>query len=57
MGYAERQGRLRMPSPFPGLNPYFEQTNYWLDFHNGEPEPRLTADDAIWARQFVSAVA
>ena len=22
-----------MPSPFPGMNPYFEQTAYWLDFH------------------------
>jgi hypothetical protein len=22
-----------MPSPFPGMNPYFEQTVYWLDFH------------------------
>ena len=22
-----------MPSPFPGMNPYFEQTDLWLDFH------------------------
>jgi hypothetical protein len=22
-----------MPSPFPGMNPYFEQTDHWLDFH------------------------
>ncbi len=22
-----------MPSPFPGMNPYFEQTEHWLDFH------------------------
>ena len=22
-----------MPSPFPGMNPYFEQTSHWLDFH------------------------
>jgi hypothetical protein len=22
-----------MPSPFPGMNPYFEQTAHWLDFH------------------------
>jgi hypothetical protein len=22
-----------MPSPFPGMNPYFEQTVHWLDFH------------------------
>lgn len=22
-----------MPSPFPGMNPYFEQSAYWLDFH------------------------
>ena len=23
-----------MPSPFPGMNPYFEQAAYWLDFHS-----------------------
>jgi Protein of unknown function (DUF4058) len=22
-----------MPSPFPGMNPYFEQATIWLDFH------------------------
>ena len=22
-----------MTSPFPGMNPYFEQSAYWLDFH------------------------
>ena len=22
-----------MPSPFPGMNPYFEQKDHWLDFH------------------------
>jgi Protein of unknown function (DUF4058) len=22
-----------VPSPFPGMNPYFEQTDHWLDFH------------------------
>jgi hypothetical protein len=22
-----------MPSPFPGMNPYFEQTDLWLEFH------------------------
>lgn len=22
-----------MPSPFPGMNPYFEQSSRWLDFH------------------------
>jgi hypothetical protein len=22
-----------MPSPFPGMNPYFEQADYWQDFH------------------------
>jgi hypothetical protein len=22
-----------MPSPFPGMNPYFEQAGYWQDFH------------------------
>jgi hypothetical protein len=30
-----------MPSPFPGMNPYFEQTYHWLDFHN-EVENRNT---------------
>ncbi len=23
-----------MPSPFPGMNPYFEQSALWLDFHS-----------------------
>ena len=23
-----------MPSPFPGMNPYFEQAAHWLDFHS-----------------------
>lgn len=23
-----------MPSPFPGMNPYFEQADLWQDFHN-----------------------
>jgi Protein of unknown function (DUF4058) len=23
-----------MPSPFPGMNPYFERANHWPDFHN-----------------------
>jgi hypothetical protein len=23
-----------MPSPFPGMNPYFEHTDHWLDFHS-----------------------
>ena len=23
-----------MPSPFPGMNPYFEQSTIWQDFHN-----------------------
>ena len=22
-----------MPSPFPGMNPYFEQAAHWQDFH------------------------
>src|ERR1044072_3891280 len=22
-----------MPSPFPGMNPYFEQGGHWQDFH------------------------
>src|SRR6185437_14249121 len=26
-------GGSPMPSPFPGMNPYFEQAAYWLDFH------------------------
>lgn len=23
-----------MPSPFPGMNPYLERPDVWLDFHN-----------------------
>ena len=23
-----------MPSPFPGMNPYLEQSDAWQDFHN-----------------------
>ena len=23
-----------MPNPFPGMNPYLEQADYWSDFHN-----------------------
>ncbi len=23
-----------MPNPFPGMNPYLEQSDYWSDFHN-----------------------
>ncbi|MBV8233815.1 MAG: DUF4058 family protein, partial [Planctomycetaceae bacterium] len=22
-----------MPSPFPGMNPYFEQAAHWQDYH------------------------
>ncbi len=22
-----------MPSPFPGMNPYFERSTIWRDFH------------------------
>ena len=25
--------RRTLPSPFPGMNPYFEQKAHWLDFH------------------------
>ncbi|WP_407884435.1 DUF4058 family protein [Scytonema sp. NUACC26] len=25
---------LNMPNPFPGMNPYLEQSDYWSDFHN-----------------------
>jgi hypothetical protein len=25
--------RCILPSPFPGMNPYFEQAAHWLDFH------------------------
>jgi hypothetical protein len=25
--------RCAMPSPFPGMNPYFERSTIWLDFH------------------------
>src|SRR5437763_11650543 len=35
---SRRRGRLRaeegMPSPFPGMNPYLEQSSVWHDFHN-----------------------
>ncbi len=24
-----------MPSPFPGMDPYIEQSKLWVDFHNG----------------------
>jgi hypothetical protein len=24
-----------MPSPFPGMDPYIEQSSIWVDFHNG----------------------
>lgn len=24
-----------MPSPFPGMAPYIEQSKLWVDFHNG----------------------
>jgi hypothetical protein len=23
-----------MPNPFPGMNPYLEQPDFWSDFHN-----------------------
>jgi hypothetical protein len=23
-----------MPNPFPGMNPYLEQPEFWSDFHN-----------------------
>lgn len=23
-----------MPSPFPGMDPYIEQSKLWVDFHN-----------------------
>ncbi|WP_324236249.1 DUF4058 family protein [Okeania sp.] len=26
--------RKTMPNPFPGMNPYLEQPEYWSDFHN-----------------------
>jgi Protein of unknown function (DUF4058) len=40
-----------MPSPFPGMNPYFEQAAHWQDFHNEflstlrrQLAPRVTPD-------------
>jgi Protein of unknown function (DUF4058) len=42
-----------MPSPFPGMNPYFEQAVHWLDFHT----EFLSANDVAWARPFVPATA
>jgi Protein of unknown function (DUF4058) len=29
----ENSGVNAMPSPFPGINPWFEQESLWLDFH------------------------
>ncbi|QWK12050.1 MAG: DUF4058 family protein [Thermoflexus hugenholtzii] len=26
-------GRFRMPSPFPGMDPYLERPDLWPDFH------------------------
>src|SRR5438477_12850976 len=28
------RGRVVMPSPFPGMDPYIEQPDLWPDFHN-----------------------
>src|SRR5438874_13528858 len=28
-----RRGRVQMPSPFPGMNPYLEQPDVWEMFH------------------------
>src|SRR5208283_308277 len=34
LGYTERvEGGLRMPSPFPGMDPYLEDPAIWSDFH------------------------
>jgi hypothetical protein len=59
-----------MPSPFPGMNPYFEQLDHWRQeplhrtydgpgyehyIYRGEPEPSLSPVDAAWARPFVPA--
>ncbi len=30
-----------MPSPCPGMNPYFERADHWLDFHILEVRDRL----------------
>ena len=36
-----------MPSPFPGMNPYFEQAAHWLDFHT----EFLSAFAGSWPRR------
>src|SRR5262249_33573326 len=33
MRRAPRGGETPMPSPFPGMNPYLEQSSVWHDFH------------------------
>src|SRR5207302_4244819 len=30
-----RRKSARMPSPFPGMDPYLENTDFWEGFHNG----------------------
>jgi hypothetical protein len=50
-----------MPSPFPGMNPYLEQSTVWQDFHNtfliALPEtlaPRLTPNYFVRVEEHVS---
>ena len=36
-----------MPSPFPGMDPYFEHPNI-IDYSQPPPRPDLTPEDAAW---------
>ena len=49
-----------MPSPFPGMNPYFEQADHWQDFHSEflmalrrQLDPRLGPDYIVQLEKHV----
>ncbi len=49
-----------MPSPFPGMNPYFEQADHWPDFHSEflttlrrQLDPRLGPDYIVRLEEHV----
>lgn len=50
-----------MPSPFPGMNPYFEQSAHWQDFHTEflsvlrrQLAPRIAPDDIVQLKEHIS---
>jgi hypothetical protein len=46
-----------MPSPFPGMDPYIETPEVWLDFHNDlAPEIRASLNQIIRPRYFAGLV-